>query len=208
MFYLVNTPWLLKKLYPKCTWQVETTEKVVYLTFDDGPQPVVTEFVLDTLKQYNAKATFFCIGKNVQQNKSLYERIISEGHQVGNHTYSHLNGWKTKDSEYLDDIYEAGKLIRSNLFRPPYGRASRFQLEQLSHKRFNLKPVMWSVLSGDFDNDLQPKDCYLNVTRNSGRGSIIVFHDSAKAYGKLKEILPEILLFFKEKGYGFRKINL
>lgn len=207
MFYLVKTPWLLKKIYPQCIWDIKTVEKVIYLTFDDGPHPEATQFVLEELKKYNAKATFFCIGKNVEDNFDLYKKIIEEGHAVGNHTYNHLNGWDTDDKIYLDNIFKARKIIDSNLFRPPYGKISRFQLQQLSGDKFKLKPVMWSVLSGDFDKEVKGEECYLTVTKNAKEGSIVVFHDSEKALERLQHALPLVLKYFTEKGFEFRCIT-
>ena len=154
MFYFVKTPGWLKRLYKQCTWSIPVHEKIIYLSFDDGPHPAITPFVLDELKKYNAKASFFCIGKNVLAYPDVYKRIIDEGHAVGNHSFNHLNGWETNDAAYLDDIAEAKKYIDSYLFRPPYGRIRRFQLSQLSAKRFNLKTIMWTVLSGDFDDKI------------------------------------------------------
>ena len=206
MLYLVKTPWFIKKLYPTCTWEVKTNAKELYLTFDDGPQPGVTEFVLETLKVHDAKATFFCIGKNVRENRSLYSQILDEGHQVGNHTFHHLNGWNTNDDKYLRDIEEASSVIDSHLFRPPYGRITRFQLQQIQRAGFQLRPIMWTVLSGDFDKNITEKQCYLNVIRNSHPGSIIVFHDNIKSFPRLKGTLPGILSYFKEKGYCFKSL--
>lgn len=208
MFYLVRSPWWVKKFYKDCIWQMETTEKILYLTFDDGPTPEVTDFVLTQLKNYNAKATFFCIGKNAEEQFDIYKKIIEEGHAVGNHTYSHLNGWNTTDENYLADIAKAKTIIDSNLFRPPYGRISKFQLSQLKGKKYNLKPVMWSVLSGDFDKDISGDECYLNISKNAKEGSIIVFHDSPKAFNKLRYVLPLVLKYFSEKGFVFNKIQL
>ena len=207
MFYLVKTPWLLKKIYPECVWKIKTVEKVIYLTFDDGPHPVATPFVLEELKKYNAKATFFCIGKNVEENFELYKKIIEDGHAVGNHTYHHLNGWKVKDEVYLEDIYKAKKIIDSNLFRPPYGRITKFQLKQLPAEKYKLKPVMWSVLSGDFDKEVSGEECYLTVVKNAEEGSVVVFHDSEKALERLQYALPLVLKYFTEKGFEFRKIT-
>ena len=206
MFYLVKSPWILKKLYPSCTWDITTKEKKLYLTFDDGPHPDVTPYVLELLDQYSAKATFFCIGRNVTAYPQIYARILEANHAVGNHTNSHLNGWKTSDKTYLQDISDACGVIDTNLFRPPYGRISRFQLEQLQHEKFRLKTIMWSVLSGDFDPGLGSEECYLNVTRNSEPGSIIVFHDSIKAYEKLKFVLPKVMEYFSSAGYLFESI--
>ena len=206
MFYLVRTPWLLKKLYPECIWDNKTGEKVLYLTFDDGPHPVATPFVLQELKKYNAKATFFCIGKNVEEHFDIYKKIIEEGHAVGNHTYDHLNGWKVKDEVYLDNIFKAKKIIDSNLFRPPYGRISRFQLKQLSGKKYDLTPIMWSVLSGDFDEEVTGEECYLTVAKYAKEGSVVVFHDSQKAFKRLDYALPLVLKNFKERGFEFKSI--
>ena len=215
MFYLVRTPWLLKKLYPECIWDIKTEEKtcppvgkVIYLTFDDGPHPVATTFVLEELKKYNAKATFFCIGKNVEKHFDIYKKIIEEGHAVGNHTYDHLNGWKVKDEVYLDNIFKAKKIIDSNLFRPPYGKISKFQLKQLTGEKYKLKPIMWSVLSGDFDEEVSGEECYTTVVKNAKKGSVVVFHDSQKAFDRLRHALPLVLKNFKEKGFEFRSIIL
>ena len=204
--YFVKTPWWLKKIYPSYVWDIKTDEKVLYLTFDDGPHPIATPFVLDTLNQYNAKATFFCLGKNVEANDAIYKRIIQEGHMAGNHTYNHLNGWKTENETYLADVSNAAKKIDSSLFRPPYGRIKTSQAKQLAGAMGvkKAKVIMWDVLSGDFDVTILPEQCYKNVTRSSRPGSIIVFHDSEKAFPVLKKILSEILQFFSDNDYGFR----
>jgi len=204
---MVKTPWLLKKFYNECIWNINTDEKVLYLTFDDGPHPDATPFVLNELKKHNAKATFFCIGKNVEEHFDVYKKIIADGHAVGNHTYNHLNGWKTKDQKYLDNIFKAKKIIDSNLFRPPYGRITKFQLKQLSGDKYRLKPIMWSVLSGDFDNEVKGEECYITVVKNAKEGSIVVFHDSGKALDKVRYALPLVLKYFKEKGFEFRSIT-
>ncbi|MEO5889287.1 MAG: polysaccharide deacetylase family protein [Ferruginibacter sp.] len=208
MLYFVKTPGWLKKLYGGCTWQMPQDEKIIYLTFDDGPHPDATPFVLDTLKRHQAKATFFCIGKNVLEQPALYKRIILDGHAVGNHTFNHLNGWKTENDIYMHNIAEAKKYIDSNLFRPPYGRISKFQLKLLAADNYRLKAIMWSVLSGDFDIKLSKEKCLKNVLDNSNSGSIIVFHDSKKAYEKLVFTLPKVLEYFTERGYRFEKITL
>ncbi len=208
MFYLVKTPWLLKKLYSESIWDIKTKEKNLYLTFDDGPHPLATPYVLEQLKKYNAKATFFCIGKNVKEHFELYKRIIDDGHKPGNHTYNHLNGWKEKDKTYLQNVFEAKKIIDSNLFRPPYGRITKFQLKQLSAEKYKLTTVMWSVLSGDFDKNMSAENCFLNVTRNAKPGSIILFHDSKKSYKKLLDVLPKVLEYFSAKGYKFETIEM
>jgi len=207
MFYLVRTPWWLKKIYSECTWQMNTDEKLIYLTFDDGPHPVATPFVLEQLKAYNAKATFFCIGKNVAEYPFIYEQIIDDGHAVGNHTYNHLNGWKTKDADYIGNVAAAKKIIDSNLFRPPYGRATKFQLSLLKNN-YGLIPIMWSVLSGDFDIHLSKEKCSDYVIKKTKSGDIIVFHDSEKALERMHYALPKTLAYFSEKGYRFEAIKM
>lgn len=200
--YFVKTPWWLKKLYPYRVWSIETKEKSVYLTFDDGPHPVVTPFVLDELKKYNAKATFFCIGKNITAFPDIYKRIIEEGHQVGNHTHNHLNGWKTPDITYLDDVETAARHIHSTLFRPPYGRIRSAQVKKLQHYRI----IMWDLLSGDFDESLSGENCLQNCIVNTNAGSIIVFHDSEKGWVRLNYCLPLFIQHLYREGYIFSKI--
>ena len=207
MFYLVKSPWLLKKFYSECTWNIKTDEKILYLTFDDGPHPQATTFVLDELKKYNAKATFFCIGKNVKEHFAIYKRILLERHRVGNHTYDHLNGWKTNDKKYLQNIEEAAKIIDSDLFRPPYGKITKFQLKATRGEKLKLKTIMWDVLSGDFDTSTKPENCYLNVINNAKEGSIVVFHDSLKALSTLQYTLPKVLEYFSKKGFLFKPIS-
>jgi peptidoglycan/xylan/chitin deacetylase (PgdA/CDA1 family) len=202
MFYLIKTPWWLKKLYPSSlVWDIRQTEKLLYLTFDDGPHPVATTYVLDTLKKFNAKATFFCIGKNVVEHQEIYQRIIEEGHRVGNHSFDHLNGWKTNDKEYLENIVKAALYIDSFLFRPPYGRITRFKIDLL--QKAGYKIIMWDVLSGDFDTRNTKEQCADYVLLQSKPGSIIVFHDSEKAWDRLQYALPLVLEKFINEGYRF-----
>lgn len=210
MFYLVKTPWWLRKMYDNYTWKINTQgEKTIYLSFDDGPHPIITPFVLDQLKSFEARATFFCIGKNVNLYPEVYRRILDEEHSVGNHTYNHLNGWKTEDELYLADVHKAFKLIDSKLFRPPYGRIKSFQARKLQYVMNGIKPVivMWDVLSGDFDTSISAETCVANVLLHAGPGSIIVFHDSEKAFPRLENALPVILKFYAEKGYKFLSIQ-
>lgn len=181
-------------------------KKIIYLTFDDGPHPVATPFILDELKKYNAKATFFCIGKNVAEQHDLYRRILMEGHRVGNHTHRHLNGWKTPDQIYFEDIHRAAGYIDSNLFRPPYGRMSRFQIKNLK-SAWKYHVVMWDVLSADFDRSLSGEKCALHVIANAEPGSIVIFHDSEKAYDRMSVALPKVLQHFGELGYEFKAIQ-
>lgn len=210
--YLITAPRWLRMLYPRqLTWEipVEKNEKHLYLTFDDGPHPIATPFVLDQLKKYSATGTFFCIGKNVMEHREVYQRIINEGHALGNHTHNHLNGWKTKDTEYIHNIQEAAEQIDSKLFRPPYGRITRFQARVLTgteNKSAAFRIIMWSVLSADWDQQLTGEQCYRNVLLNAKPGSIIVFHDSAKAYERLQYALPRVLAHFAQQGYSFRSI--
>lgn len=208
MQYFVKTPWWLKKIYPHRLWSIDTNEKLIYLTFDDGPHPVATNFVLEELKKFNAKATFFCIGKNVVAHPAIYRRIGEEGHRTGNHTYTHPNGWNTKKDIYLGDVAEASKHISSALFRPPYGRLRSGQSKGIEGAMNNgsAKIVMWDVLSGDFDETIDSKKCLDNVTHNAVKGSIVVFHDSEKTFNTLQMVLPAVLQFFAEKGFEFRSL--
>ena len=201
--YTVKTPWLLKKLYSKLQWDIACTDKCLFITFDDGPIPIVTPFVLNILSQYHAKATFFCIGDNVRKYPEIFEQIKQEGHAVGNHTFNHLNGWKTNNDNYLNNIVLADELIQSNLFRPPYGKIKRSQIKLLLKRIPDLHIIMWSVLSGDFDEHLKPEVCLKNVIKNTQSGDIIVFHDSLKAFKRLEYVLPKALAYWKERGYKF-----
>jgi len=207
MFYLVKTPWWLKKIYPGLVWQMPAEEKTIYLSFDDGPHPEITPFVLEQLKRYDARATFFCIGKNVNEYPQIYRQILIEGHRVGNHTQNHLNGWKVADDRYIANVLEAAKYIDSDLFRPPYGRIGALQSRLLREAPYNYKIVMWEVLSGDFDLSLNAQQCAENVTRRARAGSIVVFHDSEKAFDRLKDALPLVLEYFAGKGYKFAAIQ-
>lgn len=207
MAYLVRTPKLLSKLvFPGYVWNLDESEKSIYLSFDDGPHPEATPYVLDQLKTYNAKATFFCIGKNVAAFPDIYSRIKNEGHRVGNHTMNHLNGWKTPDKEYLNNIMEAGKYIDSKLFRPPYGRITRFQAQSLKDAA-GFKIVMWTVLSGDFDLQITGEECFKNVRNKTRGGSIVVFHDSDKAMPRMMPALNSTLEHFSKLGYAFKSIS-
>jgi Predicted xylanase/chitin deacetylase len=206
--YFIKIPWIVKKIFNSYIWNFSRDEKEVYLTFDDGPHPHITPWVLEELKKYNAYATFFCIGKNVDQFKETYEAILSDGHATGNHTFNHLNGWQTEDDTYLEDVIKASQLIHSDLFRPPYGKIKAGQARGISdafNKRINI--IMWDTLSGDFDKNYTAQQCIQNVIENVRNGSIIVFHDSEKAYPNLKQSLPEILQFLSNEGYKMKKIQ-
>ena len=208
MLYLVKSPGWIKKVFKSRVWEIHTDKKELFLSFDDGPHPVHTSYVLDELKKYNAKATFFCIGKNVLAYPDIYRRIIEEGHATGNHTFDHLNASKTADDAYLNNIKLAGQCIDSKLFRPPYGRISGFLVDQLLLPGFGLKTIMWSVLSGDFDVKITTQQCLENVLLNAHAGSIVVFHDSEKASEKMEYALPRVLEYFAGKGFDFKAIKL
>ena len=207
--YFVKTPWWLKKLYSSRIWSIDTNEKKIYLTFDDGPHPTITPFVLGELKKYGAKATFFCIGKNVVSYPGVYQQILDEGHRTGNHTQNHLNGWQTVNDIYFSDIEEATLHINSDLFRPPYGRIRSSQAKYIRRAmdKETAKIVMWDVLSGDFDKSTTPEQCLKNVVEKTNDGSVIVFHDSVKAWEKLSYTLPRILEHFSRKGFTFSAIS-
>lgn len=207
MFYITKTPKWVRKLFAGSIWEMLPRHKTIYLTFDDGPHPVITPFVLGELAKYNAKATFFCIGKNVVNNPSVFNKILEEGHAVGNHTYDHLDGWKTENADYLKNISEAKKHIDSDLFRPPYGRITWNQQKELTQSEQPFKVIMWSVLSGDFDMNISADQCLKNVLKNTKSGSVVVFHDSEKANARLRYTLPLVLKYYTEKGYLFEKIN-
>jgi peptidoglycan/xylan/chitin deacetylase (PgdA/CDA1 family) len=204
--YLVKTPWLLKKLYPQLVWNLDSSQPVIYLTFDDGPIPVVTPFVLETLKTYNAKATFFCIGDNVQKHPDIFKEVQAGGHAIGNHTFNHLRGWDTQDETYISNFIQADELLQTPLFRPPYGRAKRSQIEKLKALKPNLQIIMWDVLSGDWDMSLKPADCLKGVLKHTGNGSIVVFHDSLKAFNRLEYVLPRALEIWSKAGYRFETL--
>lgn len=176
-------------------------EPTVYFTFDDGPHPEITPFVLEQLKKYDAKATFFCVGKNVAEHPDLFQQLFNDGHAVGNHTFDHVNGAKTKTKAYVENVLEAAKYIPSPLFRPPYGRIKSGQIKALKNTIPDIKIIMWDILSGDFDKDRQPQDCLQKVLFKSRSGSIIVFHDSEKAYDRMSYALPRLLNHFSKKKF-------
>ncbi|WP_183575415.1 polysaccharide deacetylase family protein [Mucilaginibacter sp. X5P1] len=205
--YLFKTPLLLKKLYPELIWDMKQDKPCIYLTFDDGPIPIVTPFVLNILKQYNAKATFFCIGDNVRKHPDIFEQIKADGHAIGNHTYNHLKGWKTDSQDYLKNTLKADKLLHTKLFRPPYGRIKREQIKLLKNAIPGIKLIMWDVLSGDFDINLQPGRCLKQVLKHTESGSIVVFHDSLKAFNRLEYVLPKAMEAWSKAGYSFSPLT-
>ena len=209
-FYWIKTNRFIKKIFSNYVWDIPNTENKIYLTFDDGPTPEITEWVLHELKKYNAKATFFCIGNNIEKHPEIFEKVITKGHSIGNHTFNHLNGWKTSTEDYLEN----SKLCKSeicnlqpeicNLFRPPYGKIKASQAEKL--RKLGYKIIMWDVLSADYDATISAEKCLENATKNVTSGSIIVFHDSVKAFQHLEYTLPKALNYFKEKGFVFEKL--
>lgn len=215
-FYWIKTNALIKKIFSNYVWDVSNTENKIYLTFDDGPIPKITEWVLEELKKHDAKATFFCIGHNIEKHPEIFEKVINDGHSVGNHTFNHLNGWKTSTEEYLENSLHwsisrwqtaDGKLQTANckLFRPPYGKIKNSQSKKL--RQLGYKIIMWDVLSADYDTSISPEKCLKNVLQNVSSGSIIVFHDSIKAFPNLEYTLPKALKYWKEKGFVFEKLD-
>ena len=191
---------LLQKLFPSLIWRINTEEKTIFLTFDDGPIPEVTPWVLNILKEYNALATFFCIGDNARKYPDLISLLEKSNHTIGNHTMHHLKGWKTSNMKYYNDIYECKNFVNSNLFRPPYGK---IKLTQSRYLKKEFRIIMWDVLSKDYDSTLSGEECFENVKKNTRNGSIIVFHDSLKAENRLRIALPATLKYFSERGYSF-----
>ena len=204
IIYRSKTPRIIQRLFPSIVWKGEHSDGNLYLTFDDGPIPEVTEWVLDQLEKYGICATFFCIGDNVRKHPEIYNRIIEKGHMVGNHTYDHLKGWSVSTEKYLSNVEKASKYIDSNLFRPPYGKMTLSQLKQLKK---HYKIVYWDTLAIDWENKLTSKECIDNVLKNVEAGSIIVFHDSLKAWPRLKEALPIVLGSLLDDGYNFATLS-
>ncbi|MFP5078889.1 polysaccharide deacetylase family protein [Pedobacter sp. JCM 36344] len=205
--YLVKSPLLLKWYYPQLTWNKTRDDKVIYLTFDDGPIPDVTDFVLKTLRSYSAKATFFCIGDNILKYPQIFERIKNAEHSIGNHTFNHLKGWDTSDDIYIQNFQKCQQQTGTNLFRPPYGRIKKSQICEIKLQYPDTEIVMWDTLSGDFDVNLSPEKCLQNVINHTKNGSIIVFHDSIKASKRIYYALPRVLAHFSKLGYTFDQLG-
>ncbi len=195
--YWVKTPRWLKRFYPAdMVWDMPHGDApTVYLTFDDGPHPTITPWVVETLRKYGASATFFCVGNNVARYLDTYQLLLSNGHTTGNHTYNHLNGWKTNNDHYVKNIGQAAHHINSRLFRPPYGRIRLSQLRKLKKTNSRWTVYMWDILSGDFDKNLTPEQCLENVLTHLAPGSIVVFHDSEKAAERMQYALPRVLKY-------------
>ncbi|MEO5673510.1 MAG: polysaccharide deacetylase family protein [Chitinophagales bacterium] len=202
--YFIKTPELLKRIYPNQVWSLPSDEKKIYLSFDDGPTPGITEGVLNDLNKFSAKATFFLVGQNAERNPELVSRIRKEGHAIGNHTYKHVNGWQTSTKNYLKDVVKCDQVVRSKLFRPPYGRITRLQMRTLM---IRYKVIMWDVLSGDFDISITKHRVLKNVLDNTVQGSIIVFHDSKKAANRIQYALPRVLEHFSQQNFSFERLS-
>lgn len=228
-FTPIKTPLIAKKLFPNYVWDIPTKNKVLYLTFDDGPTPEITHWTLNILKQYHAKATFFCIGNNIEKYPDVFHNILDEGHAIGNHTQNHIKGWHHTAKSYLKNIELCESILNTqipnsksqltnnnseilnhqslivNLFRPPYGQITPKQGKSLID--LNYKIIMWDVLSFDWDKNVTPENCFNNVIYKSKPGSIIVFHDSLKASKNMQYALPKVLEYFTEKGFEFKVIS-
>jgi peptidoglycan/xylan/chitin deacetylase (PgdA/CDA1 family) len=207
-----KTNFLMRALYPDFIWRKDRQEKTIYLTFDDGPIPEITEFVLETLAQYKAKATFFCIGDNIRKHPDIFEKVISGGHSIGNHTYNHLRGWDTDDSVYMANVTqcdtEIGNRVKwekstRKLFRPPHGRIKRSQARVLLP---DYDIIMWDVLTADYAADLSPARVLAKTLQYTGNGSIVLFHDSIKANKNMSFALPKVLEYFSERDFRFQSI--
>ncbi|MFD0932609.1 polysaccharide deacetylase family protein [Psychroflexus salinarum] len=199
----------LKQIFPKRVWNISTQNQEMFLTFDDGPIPEVTPWVLDKLKKHKAKATFFCIGDNIRKHPELFQQIIAEGHAVGNHTFHHINGWKTSTQEYLKDVKLCKEEIESNsvtsnLFRPPYGKCTSTQAKLILKDYQHI--IMWDIISKDYNAKVSKEDCFLRIRNQAKPGSIIVFHDSLKAETNMKYALEKTLETFSN--YQLKKIEL
>lgn len=208
--YWIKTHSIIKKIFSKYIWDLPNTENKIYLTFDDGPTPEITEWVLEQLDKHNAKATFFCIGKNIEAHPSIFTKIINKGNTIGNHTFNHLNGWETTIKDYLENISMCKNIIqnqnaKTKIFRPPYGKIKSSQAKLL--KQLGYQIIMWDVLSADFDTTITKEECLNNVISNIKPGSIIVFHDSVKAFKNLEYTLPKVLDYLNEKGFSCETIN-
>ncbi len=202
--HIFRIPKFVYGIYKNFIWEIPSDEKVLYLTFDDGPTETTTKWILEILEKYNAKATFFCVGQNADENPKLLQKITDAGHSVGNHTYNHLNNRETDADKYFENVDKCAKIINSKLFRPPYGRISSKQATKLLGNEYKI--IMYSVLTNDFDADLYPNFILQKSIKQTKTGSIVVFHDSIKAFENLKFVLPKYLEYFFKQGYSFKKI--
>jgi peptidoglycan/xylan/chitin deacetylase (PgdA/CDA1 family) len=202
--HLARIPGIGNFLFRDVLSRTKETDKVAYITFDDGPIPEVTPMVLDILAKYKAKATFFCVGDNVRKYPDIFKRLTNEGHTIGNHTFNHVNGWKVNDKEYLENVEKCAGLVSSNLFRPPYGKIKYSQYKKLGKK---YRIVLWDVLSGDYDPAMSPEKCLSVVKKHTRPGSILVFHDNIKTQAKIPALLAGTLDFMKEEGYDLKALS-
>ena len=205
MKFPARIPFWIKWMYPSFIWQMPSNEKALYLTFDDGPHPTITPVVLDLLADFNAKATFFCIGDRVKRYPDIMKRIVAEGHSIGNHTQHHVNGWNSSVSDYAEEVHQAALLIASKLFRPPYGRIKRKQAKLLENEGYKI--TMWTILSADYDNSLNKEECARRVTSHIDKGNIYLFHDSDKGEERMLYALPILLKLATAKGFMFKRIE-
>lgn len=205
MIIPARIPFWIKWMYPSFIWQMPSNENALYLTFDDGPHPTITPVVLDLLADFNAKATFFCIGDRVKRYPDIMKRIVAEGHSIGNHTQHHVNGWKSSVSAYQDEVQQAASMIPSNLFRPPYGRIKRKQAKLLENEGYKI--IMWTILSADYDHSLNKEECASRVTSHIDKGNIYLFHDSDKGEERMLHALPILLKLATAKGFLFKRIE-
>ena len=210
-WYWIKTPIFIKRWFSNQVWDIPNPDNKIYLTFDDGPTPEITHWVLDILNKNQIKATFFCIGKNIEKYPAIFQKINDDGHVTGNHTFNHQNGWKTNTEDYLQNVALCTSAIKdqlptiNNLFRPPYGKIKKSQSKKL--RELGYKIIMWDVLSADFDTTITPEKCLENVVKNTKSGSIIVFHDSTKAFKNLKYALPEAIEILKKRGFVFEVLS-
>ncbi len=199
-----QVPELVKQIWRTPVWRIKSSEKALFITFDDGPNPYVTPQILEILDAHNAKATFFCVGENVKKYSDVFEMVKSKGHNVGNHTYSHLKGTKTTTKEYIEDIKKASNLIQSKLFRPPYGK---IKFRQINRLKKDFKIILWDFITYDYNSKKSPNEIIREIKRRSRNGSIVVFHDSEKAKENVLTVLPLALEFWKKEGYAFKTIE-
>lgn len=204
MWYSVKTPSILKIIFPDVLWSIYSDKPTLYLSFDDGPETENTEWILENLANFEAKATFFCLGKQLEKKPDLYDKILAEGHICGNHTFNHLNGWNCSTKNYLEDIERCSEFIDSKLFRPPYGKLTYNQYKSL--KKLGFKIVLWDIMPGDFDSTLQKEKCLSNILRFTKNGSIIVLHENNNSQKNLRYVLPRLLEHYTEKGFRFSTI--
>jgi peptidoglycan/xylan/chitin deacetylase (PgdA/CDA1 family) len=198
---LYSAPFWLRAVYPAgLTWRVATSQREVFLTFDDGPIPEVTPLVLEILNKYGVKATFFCVGENVQKNPEVFESVRRNGHSIGNHTFHHVKAWKTDHDAYLSEVEQCRQLVNSKLFRPPHGQINR---KLARHVGKDYRIIMWSALTGDYDKKLSGDQCLANAVNNTRPGAIIVFHDSLKARERMEYALPLYIEHCQAEGYSF-----